>query len=1077
MGGQVAMKKWLIYMLFLLLPLACVRELEQVRPETELQPEGKVNLTFTVSGLPVVPATKSLGDDAIQDMYVAVFGRNKFLKEYVKATNLRRESDYLYPIVDDAGNPVYDGEGNPETIAVPQYSFNVALSMSDNERTLHFLGNGPQFLSYGSATATLPYILSDEAKNDGQAYWQMMTVDHIGALKNEAGDGYVISQGGDGTSFEPDNETRQALSVIPMVRNFAKIILGAEPKETSHFVPKSFALYNYPKRGTFVPFNSTTNSFIESYHTKDYNALHSAPLRYPGNFVLEDDLFDDSIPEADEFKDRERAAAAGNRIIFLDDEDAAAYMFERSVPTPSAPPTALLVYGDFYEEDQNGNLVYQDSYFYRIDLMEKVQEDNKLVFKYYPIYRNIQYEVIIGKIHSIGHSTPKAAAFSTGSADVSTSVSTQHLNDISDGTSRLVVMPWLAHTFTHQITEEDDFRELQAVYFSNMFASYDGGENIVSVELLPMTDGSPNIIENLRIDPVPEENMQGYRVIHFTTIPPQQVSHSQTIRVNAGTLHRDVVITLQNQQAMHLACTPELVTPENNQIVLSITIPDGLAESMFPLDFIIEPENMTLTPDVSKENNNLPVTSGASIKAVEEGVAKKQAFHFTRTITLEEYKKLPVRTENDGTWRTVACYFLPTRDKNATTIWVNEANGFFVPESISFRNKNHFDNIRFTDEAFENAIRIPRHGDAYVHFEVSKNPEWPVIQLETTGMTIDPEDNRFTKVREGVYTFHPDDDDAGIVNIHCITDADDGNISLRLSAEEDGYESALLKPKHFTYAHFVEGTNMVSGHINTADGKNVKFGYCDDPDDPYNPNHFASINFDGLTVNGVKVLTPSTSSSFPWRPNSRMNNDDGPSYHEFEFKTIAAYTGPVELTLYAPGYVDEPVPFKGRFNGDIINWNSGTVISKSNILKRENNVGFSIEHPEFDFRVGNDNSKYTDSHVSFNRISRLNNDGVWLEKTDDNTPYELTITCNNPSTDKLFYVAITFAAKHHPAEVNPGAEGSTFEPYKGAADNQFVWTLPENQYSGTLQMIPSVSDIVIEKIVIRTFRGSYTYYP
>ena len=114
---------------------------------------------------------------------------------------------------------------------------------------------------------------------------------------------------------------------------------------------------------------------------------------------------------------------------------------------------------------------------------------------------------------------------------------------------------------------------------------------------------------------------------------------------------------------------------------LKISIPANLPASMFPLDFTIEAERPTLTPDRTLVNNILPVVSGLSISENEE-FKDKQTIQFIRTLSLEEYKGL---AEVDD-FCTFSCYFVTNREDSATTIWV--ANDFFLTANVPFINSS-----------------------------------------------------------------------------------------------------------------------------------------------------------------------------------------------------------------------------------------------------------------------------------------------------------------------------------------------------------------------------------------------------
>ena len=149
-------------------------------------------------------------------------------------------------------------------------------------------------------------------------------------------------------------------------------------------------------------------------------------------------------------------------------------------------------------------------------------------------------------------------------------------------------------------------------------------------------------------------------------------------------------ITLQKKQPLKVTCTNPVQQAINTPVTLNITLPSELSESSFPLEFIIEPEAGTLTPDIS-QSVNLPVVSGRSI-ATEESIYKDTpAFYYIKTLTWEEYSNLSIV---DGE-RTFSCYFKTNRALSATTIWVY--NEYFSKASVSFENElpperpgNHF---------------------------------------------------------------------------------------------------------------------------------------------------------------------------------------------------------------------------------------------------------------------------------------------------------------------------------------------------------------------------------------------------
>lgn len=628
-------------LLLLFVVLGCIPDLPvQPVPVVDGYPEGaKVTLQFSVSAGDAMPATKSLGEKPeLDSLYLAVFGSSGYLKEYVKA-------DIIEP------RPTYDGS---DTVL----NFQATLTLSDKERSVHFIGNGPSTLDFGYATDILPPLLSE---NGGQAFWQMLENVTIEGIKQDDG------------SYTATPETNERFQNISLVRNFAKIVLSAS--DSSNFSPESFAVFNVPSKGSVVPFDK---DFIRNYQNYGFSGLTDT-LQYAGNLPDSTDF----VGTADEWDSRKVST------------DKAVYLYERPVPTEQFLPSYVIVYGTYDNPDDPNPLEHNGKqYYYKIDLAQGGA--------YYPIYRNFKYQVNINKILSIGHDTPQAAAASAGSADVSADITTSHLNDISDGEARLVVQPWMSYAFTKRQVNN---KMLNVKFFSDvMSGDPDMSYGSVTCEKLPMPDGEDDVIESVSIGhPVLASGTEkGWRTITFSTTEPGApgtAARTQVLRVSGTyktdndeprTLYRDVRITLQPLQRMQLSVdspddTGSGVPRDTAKIVrLNVGIPVDLTESMFPITFVIEPEDMSLTPDNQILNNNLPVAAQTSISD-HAGYAGKRAFQFSRTLTYAEYRTLPPSLDLDGEpIRTFTCQFKTTRRDNATTIWV--ANEYFSKAHVSFRN-------------------------------------------------------------------------------------------------------------------------------------------------------------------------------------------------------------------------------------------------------------------------------------------------------------------------------------------------------------------------------------------------------
>lgn len=1055
-------KGWYIALFAVLLGLvSCMQNPAEpeVVYEDPYAEEAVVSIPFEVTGDELAegrnPATRTvlLGEDTpIETMHVAVFGGSGYLKEYVKAQDLTRMADTTY----------VDGNGLSRTVA--RYRFKVTLTVSESRRIIHFIGNGPSTLSFGYADAVVPPLLSGAGQ---RAYWQMKTVDGIRAKKSTAETPYVDHHGntvhkGDfidanndlvinGVGYVPDQATLDAFQHIALIKNWAKITLRSA--EDSFFEPYSYAIINVPTKGTIAPYNAP--AFIADYQNYTYEAL--SQMGYKGSLPV-DTPFDTDIPSEEDFHNFQNGVAQ----VGTDD---AVYIFERPVPSTEMLPSSVIVYGHYRNPSDLAN---EGDYYYKVDLMEGDQ--------YYPLFRNFHYQINIVKILSQGHYTPAAAAVSAGSADVSADISASHLTDISDGQGRLVVTPWISHTFTSQVTDGT-----LGVFFVddvlNWHVSMDPAA--IKVEKLPMPSaGEADVIDTVWIDPplTDVEGSVGWRTIHFTTAAPGTISHTQTLRITgehvAGRLYRDIVLTLQPLQRMLVRCQPRISNVKDTYQCVEISIPDGLAESMFPLVFWIEPERMTLTPDGTKANNNLPVTDGISISET-EGYAGKQSFHYLRTLQLEEYRSLGTERDDEGTtWRVLPCHFRSNCDESGTTVWVQ--NEYFIPAHTRFSayQQLSFRNLKFT-------CPIPREENAVVtvHFDVDEDatfnyPEdYPVITLEAFQMQPVTEGVVPVAGQAGTYQFKPS---SSSVDLEFITQTDDGDLRLDLSAPE--YASNALRSHYFRDFGFVDGhamwkaggwSEVVSGYINYDKNKNVLFGYCDDPEAPNTEIYLRDLV-------GLNKLNPS---AYPWTPTGPRSTNGVATYHEVEFRTPNATSlDRVEFTLCSDGYVEEYVSAK-RFRGNVLTQNK---LSASTLFKPGNEYGFSVDTPAFTARQ-NPNQATPTFTVTFDHITELRTDApAGLILGQDGT-YKMTIRTDNPDYKPFFIqfnVRVNYSWGGSRRNLGPVVEQcscSVGEFYKYAGDNkQYVWNLPTGVTEAELTLVADPNyPINITDLYVRSYYATF----
>jgi hypothetical protein len=1052
---------------FMLAIGACVNPIAEPEPEKDgnTYPEGaKVTVSFTVAGEGIAPTkAQALGEDQpLTSLHLAVFGSSGYLKEYVEAI----------PSGEPIGTYTFPDPDDPDTqTTVPLYSFTADLTLTDSKRIIHFLGNGPSTLSFGYVDAILPKELSFSGE---RAYWQMMRINGIHAKQStsaykdqngvdvEVGD-YIDAAGNkitNGQGYVVADATQDEFQEVALVRNWAKMVLQADTNNGNnpYFEPISYAVVHVPDRGTLAPHSSATGGFIENYQKKTY--LDIVNLGYPANLPPKTAI-DETIPSINDFKywDPEEPTHGNPETELVDGgwkngvapvhPKGAVYMYERPVPSDQLPPTFLLIYGKYLPEDTS-DPNYGKKCFYKVDLMTDR--------KYYPVYRNFQYRILIHSILSFGHASPEAAAASAGSADVSADINARHLPDISDGRRRLAIQPWMARTFTSAQKNNEEL----SVYFDKDISTegWDETPGSVTLELLPMKNSSIDpVVLDYEIDESPDES--GFRKIRFTTSGPSDNIRSQTLRVigtsSDESIYRDIVITIQNIQYMRVSCSDKRIKSEKGTPVsIYIDIPDGLAESMFPLKFLIEPEALTLSP----HNDNLPVEYGTSISG-----SGKNSFHFIKSLTWDEYRNLPAELDDsDKAWRRMTCHFISNRDVSSTAIYVTNKTYFYDADTQlgNYSDKSFFD-LRFLEPIKKDVDEQ----ELTLNFDVARgdNDELPEVEVFIDGLKPDEEreglplPDGFTKFSDNGYRFTPTSSNVRLPFI--ITDSS-GEVYVQLEAED--YESKSVGTHHFTLFNgigFFDGhatsilsgwSNVVYGKVNKDNNKNVLFGYYDDPD-ALNAS-ISLLNLKSLTVQGIN--------SFPWTPDGPRSLEGANNYHELEFKTNNdKLQNPASFTLSAPGYLEVPVS-ADRFNGNIF------TVSNTSLNQAVMNGNT--------YTVSMDKSSPHQATVTFSEEFTVDGKGVWLGKGQTGT---ITITNDKLSVFRFFYIQFNVGEGTYNQQIHrlfPKMDSVTlpddekFIKYPGSND-QCVWLRPNKTDEATITLTANEDyPVKITGIVLKTFR-------
>ena len=760
------MKRILFYIiatLTALLAFSCVREDDRedsIDERPEMNYEGqKVTLYFNIEMPDTTPGTKALGEQPeINSLHVAVFGSSGYLKEYQLAQPVT-EGEYVSA----------EGEANKK-------GYKVSLSITTSKIRVHLIANGPESLDFDYESVVMSKLC---CTGGADAYWQRILLDH-GIYADVDDPRYldnpptlVIDPDFD---LDEDGVTHK-MALIPLVRNFAKLMVVAADPEESHFTIDSFAVVNVPDKGSIAPYNTTTGEFMMDY--QDYGNLDAIKNVYPGNLPSGANI-DTSYPSDQDFENRTNGVVAAGGAV---------YMYER--PAPVSDPTIIIVRGT-YTDPKTGN-----SYtgYYKIDMMDGSE--------YLPILRNFRYQINIEKVNRVGKSSVIAAINGAGSADISADINTASQVNLSDGTSAISV-EYTEKTFAIGGTYT------LGVSFTPDVTNGVVNNNLISYQLLE--EGTYGAVIASSSD-ISFNASTGTLTFTTTDVDPVHIK-SQKIRVIGTTeqsrLYRDITIRLLPQQTMVVTCIPEIEAVAGTAQTITIDIPKELPRSIFPLQFKVEVAAKTLTPNA----NDLPVEPGQTIVSNQSG----QSYQFIKTVSYSDYTSGYSKT---GDYSRINCEFksvIPVSDS-----YVYVANQYFATGSTRFTTfvMRKFSGTRFsrTDAVNEDdAVMFYFVMDAE-HEESSEKLIPEVVTVELTGLVPDPNslyENELQRVQgsSNRYVYTVPYPGTGTQTLHLISTGETAHYGVKLSAEK--YEDNLTRNATKEFSNPTFGTVMYGNGWSTT---------------------------------------------------------------------------------------------------------------------------------------------------------------------------------------------------------------------------------------------------------------------
>ena len=567
----------------------------------------------------------------------------------------------------------------------------------------------------------------------------------------------------DGTGYFQSASITDAVSSVPLVRNFARIKVRAGAG--GNFTPTQYYLMNIPDKGTIAPYSSAVGGFAEQYSVSNYknNAWDSGdPLiyeltegddeshdelmtalngsRYPADFPMSGELIHttaDAKVSGFSISDWGDPYSVGATTATVENTPSA-FMFERGIPNKNQDPTYLLI---------GGTLTGHGTRWFKVELTNSQGQ-------YIRIFRDVTYFLEIGQIDgSEGYATPEEAAKGEPVSDVSNSLATENLEQVSDGKGTSMWVEYIDYVGNSPDGEEKSI--LYKVYDSSTGEALDatiGGESRYTLTINTEAGSAIQSIvsQNEPYNWVGPDGKEDW-MIAVVKLAPSSVSGIQHGELqisgitkdgetydNGKTLSRKVKYHVMSVQNLVLSATPLGTEASGQKTKLSITLPDGLGYSLFPLVLKIEAEKGNLNPVAADNVFNgvavdLPVESGTSY------FSDKNSFGFLFTINYSDYYD---RTNaSDPYNNTFELTFATTKDytasgstgSNETWFSVTDQNGYFFYKPDDVADMYNDRTSGATPEHTNYAVTPVKVTNGNQFFSIS--PQTQTVTAETTTAT------------------------------------------------------------------------------------------------------------------------------------------------------------------------------------------------------------------------------------------------------------------------------------------------------------------------------------------------------
>lgn len=499
---------------------------------------------------------------------------------------------------------------------------------------------------WGSETNVIYNSNFPSTANGQDAYWQRVEL-------------------GCALTIEDQSRIQGKLTNVPMIRNFGMVSVSSTLFESgggTHFEYQGFQIINARDRGTVAPaFLKDGETEFAKFDRESLEQSEYAGFQTYYEQIINQGYFGRTAPKAVRIPEL-RSENLPN-IKDWDIDQTPKYFYEYNYAATNR--IYVIVKGLFGNDTQPS--------YYKLDIGE-TDPANNLYSPYY-LLRNIDYHITIGAVWGRGYPTPKAAAEGVAFNNISASVETRDMVNLSDGHNMIMV-----NFTTNVIVNTDEpYIDFRYKYYTDMDKSAAGtlaNGRVVADD--PNYGPKPGPVIS-RVEHTAGTLEDGWKQIKIYYNEPNEILKQQQFTIyDPNGLSRTITLILVTPwKFRHLDTYPgeweefgqwkdddipwdwsdeqRFIGPFlGAELTVFFELPPGLPEAMFPLQFVIESDKQNIQ---NAYVGNAVVQSAPSLFPE---LTSESRIQYVKTVQYNDYD-----TENPeypNASRIVRCRFLTITD-------------------------------------------------------------------------------------------------------------------------------------------------------------------------------------------------------------------------------------------------------------------------------------------------------------------------------------------------------------------------------------------------------------------------------